>query len=228
VKWSYGITTVPQRLGTTLPKTIASLAAAGFDKPQLFIDGPSSGFESFNLPMTSHSPGVRVFGNWYLALLELYVREPGASRYAIFQDDIIACRNLKDYLDKVPYPDKGYWNLYTVPKNQERMPKTGATGFYLSNQMGRGALALVFDRITVTTLLSQPDFVQHPQDVTGGWRNVDGSVVTSLAKASWKEYVHHPSLVQHTGIDSSIGNAYKADAESFPGETFNALELLQC
>jgi hypothetical protein len=37
--WAYGITTVPSRLTTLLPRTITSLAAAGFDKPHLFVDG---------------------------------------------------------------------------------------------------------------------------------------------------------------------------------------------
>jgi hypothetical protein len=229
IKWSYGITTVIDRKDTTFPATLESLRKAGFDKPRLFLDGAEpTEYKSLGLDITCHLPNIRTWGNWALALGELYIREPQAQRYAIFQDDFIALRNLRSYLDKVPFPEKGYWNLYTFPKNQVLAPKDGTIGFYRSNQLGKGAVALVFDRTGVLDLFSSPDFLDKPQHVSKGWKNVDGNVITALRKKGYSEYVHNPSLTQHTGRHSTMRNPVHAHATSFKGEDFDAMELLPC
>src|SRR5437870_5459108 len=111
MKWSYGVTTVPSRRSTLLPKTLQSLRAAGFGEPRLFIDGckqdEAVGYScQFRLPITARDPAVRPAGNWILSLWELYIREPVADRYAIFQDDLITYRNLRDYLEACKYPSQ--------------------------------------------------------------------------------------------------------------------------
>jgi len=223
IRWAYGVTTVPRRLNTLFPKTLASLARAGFDKPRLFVDGPSDGFERFGLPITARGENIRTAGNWTLALAELYVREPLYERYAIFQDDFVTYRNLRQYLTKIPYPEKTYLNLYTFPENQELAK--GRNGFYPSNQRGKGAVALVFNREAVITLLSSQHIVRRPQ-TQNGWRKIDGGVVEAMRIAGWKEMVHNPSLVQHIGVLSSMGNPEHPSATSFRGEDFDAMSLL--
>ncbi len=91
VSWAYGVTTVPSRVNDLLPSTLASLKRAGFDKPVLFIDGDKNHFtySSLDLDYTLRRPNVRTAGNWTLSMLELYIREPTADRYAIFQDDLV-------------------------------------------------------------------------------------------------------------------------------------------
>jgi hypothetical protein len=231
--WAYGVTTCIERLETLLPRTLKSLAAGGFDKPRLFVDGATS-MDSveysnrFNCHVTGHCPRLRIFGNWLLGIYELYIRNPEVDRYAIFQDDLVTCKNLRGYLDQVPYLDKSYWNLYTFPQNQELA--NGRQGFYPSNQYGKGALALVFDRNTLIQLLSSRRLVERPTDTERGWRNIDGGIVTSLSNAGWMEMVHNPSLVQHTGKGpgvSTIGIHDHPLAPSFPGEDFDALTLLE-
>lgn len=235
VKWAFGITTVPKRR-ELFENTLRSLDAAGFGKqspqgskntyPHIFIDGGSSSdYESYDLPFTARTPKVRVAGAWILAAVELYVREPSADRFAIFQDDLIASKNLKAYLDRCQYPNQGYWNLYTFPSNQRLSP--GKAGWFLSNQFGRGAVALVFSRDALVTLFQQKYFVERPQDVIRGWRSIDGGIVETFKRIEWKEYVHDPSLVQHTGKISSWGNNPQLTATSFRGESFDLLELLK-
>jgi hypothetical protein len=56
-------------------------------------------------------------------------------------------------------------------------------------------------------------------------------IVTAMKRAGWKEYVHNPSLLQHTGdgqttLGNHIGNDRWPGADSFPGEEFDALSLL--
>lgn len=227
MNWAYGITTVPSRCGELFPRTLASLVKAGFDKPRLFIDGAIDGrdYEKYGLETTTHYPNLRTAGNWILSLHELYLREPRAERYAIFQDDFVTCLNLRAYLDRCDYPAKGYWNLYTFPVNQALAPE-GKTykGFYPSNQRGKGAVALVFNQEAVCTLLSQKRFVDRFQDEKRGHQAVDGGIIDSFNKVGWREYVHNPSLVQHTGLVSSMGHNNPL-AESFPGEEFDLLSL---
>lgn len=237
IKWVYGVTTLPSRANELLPKTLSSLSRAGFDRPRLFIDDcKASQVEWYQrrfggLDVTTRYPRIYTYGNWILALGELFIREPTGDRYAIFQDDFVTVKNLKAYLTKCPYPKKGYFNLYTFPSNQQICPKCDDTGeerkgWYRSNQLGKGAVALVFSREAVLTLLSSQVIVERPMSVDRGKKAVDGGIVTAMTRVGWTEYVHNPSLVQHTGLFSSMNNKPHKLAVSFPGEDYNALDLL--
>ncbi len=230
MKWAYGITTVPQRRADLFPRTLTSLKLAGFNEPRLFVDGDNDsdswqkefGFET----VCRGKNNIRTFGNWWLGMIELYIREPTAERYAMFQDDFVTYPNLRNYLESCRYPVKGYWNLYTFPANQDVCPKDHI-GWYESNQAGRGAVALVFDRDTLLTLLEHQHFVERPLDADRGHKAIDGGIVTAMRKAGYKEYVHNPSLTQHVGEFSTMRNKPHKQAISFRGEEFNALELIQ-
>jgi len=183
--------------------------------------------DEFGLEVTCRFPALRTFGNWTLSLAEMYVRQPKAERYAVFQDDLITVRNLRQYLEAQEYPaGKAYWNLYTARSNLEAAPKGDYRGWFDSNQMGRGALALVFDREAVQTLLSSRHMVDRPTDEFRGWRSVDGGIVTAMKKARRKELCHTPTLVHHTGMKSTMLNAANKDTTGFPGERFDALSFL--
>ena len=235
-RWAYGVTTVPMRLTTTLPDTLLSLKAAGFDRPRLFVDGAThadvgSFMERYGEDnVTVRFPRIRAYGNWILALAELYIRNPECARYAIFQDDFVTYPCLRTYLDACPYPDRGYWNLYTFPSNQKLCPKGGDgkdwIGWYKSNQFGRGAVALVFNQEAVQILLSHQHMVMRAADVNRGWHIIDGAVVDTMRQSSWTEYVHNPSLTQHTGHVSAIGHKPQKQAPSFQGEAWSALNLM--
>lgn len=251
MKWSYGITTIPERIKTTFPITLDSLARAGFDKPRLFVDScdvPSL-YNSFGLEVTARYPTIRTYGNWFLTLVELYFREPHADRYAIFQDDFVTYNNLRAYLDACELPEKGYWNLYTFPPTHQ-LPPPDKIGWYASNQRGKSAVALVFNRHGVITLLGSLHMLERPQDVTPtvvrpifqngkqvdtttnpwlkGQKSVDGGVCTAFEKATgWTEYVHNPSLTQHIGQQSSMQNREYPQAPTFRGEEFDSLNFLQ-
>ena len=212
MKWFYGVTTVPKRRDDgTLARTLESLRGAGFDRPRLFVDGAAGGFEEFGLDVTYRWPLVRVFGNWVLSLWELYARQPDADRYAIFQDDALFCRNLRPYLEGcqlLGQPDqRAYLNLYTVAGNVGLSRKHGKDGWFKANQMGKGALGLVFDNRGVRELLASKLIVDRLWDSPQfGWRSLDGAVVEALCRSELKErgtpyteYCHRPSLCQHTG-----------------------------
>lgn len=239
VKWSYGVMTVPQRRTTLLPGTLESLRMAGFHSPHLFVDGANGGYDYLRAKIdptgasgiTYRYPNVRTFGNFILSLAELYIREPNADRYALFQDDFVTVRHLRAYLDRCPYPGRGYLNLYSFRENEQLEPfRSGKMGWVESNQMGRGAVALVFDRDCLQSILSKAPalthFVNKPLDSTFGWRRADGALVEAIRNIGYKEYIHNPSLVQHTGDVSTIGN-HNSKSITWRGEEYNPLTLLE-
>ncbi len=224
--WSYGITTVPSRADSLLPRTLASLAKAGFDKPKLFVDDDGSWKTQANYPNeTVHRPPLLTQGNWLTGAIELFTREAHADLFAMFQDDLVAVRGLRAYLESCSYPAKGYWNLYTFPNNQGRCPPNHQ-GWFLSDQLGKGAVGLVFDREALLTLLTSRSMVERPLSARRGHRAVDGGIVTAMKKAGYQEWCHNPSLLQHTGDRSVMGNAPHARAVSFPGEETDIAEIL--
>lgn len=232
IDWAVGITTVPSRFETHFMQSLASITGAGFNNIHLFVDG-ADGYERYTalkFPTTIHSEPLLPYGNWITALWELYARNPLSNRFAIFQDDITCVQNLREYLDQIEYPQNGYWNLYTFPftdceKVQQRPPKDHQ-GFYLSNQDGLSALGLVFDNPTVMKLLSSPHIVGKPRAPLNGHKSIDGGVSTALKKAGIKEWVHFPSLMQHTGtLQSTAGNRVWGQTTNYI-EGFNPLSLL--
>lgn len=247
--WSYGVTTVSDRRDTLLPRTLASLRKAGFESPRLFVDGSKDIFgweRQFGLETTTRSTNLKTFGNWILALWELLIRNPKADRYALFQDDIVMYFNTRQYLDRCQFSEKGYWNLYTFMEN-EVVPKYNKQGWHESvpldpkqggvyyhgkpQQGGRSATALVFNRNGVLTLLGSPILAAKPLHAKFGTNRVDGGIVETMNQAGYREYVHNPSLVQHTGEVSSMGHnragvSIYHPAHSFKGEDFNAMDLL--
>jgi hypothetical protein len=247
LKWAYGVTTVPQRRKDLLPRTIMSLRRGGFPTPHLFVDGSRTvqdWEDEFGLPVTARWPQKRTYANWWLSLWELYFANPDADRYALFQDDMVTYKNLRMYLESVPYPGggKGYCNLYTFPSNLQLCPRAFVQGrgnvgerhkgWYQSNQMGLGAVALIFNNEAVVNLLHSPHMVKRVKSKDRGWRLTDGAVVEAMSyQMGWKEYVHNPSLVQHTGERTTIQNGLikcpHPQSNSFEGEDFDALSLLQ-
>lgn len=231
--WEYGVMTVVSRKDTLLPGTLSSLVDAGFPTPRLFVDdcNDASVYTHLGLPITTRWPVLRVAGNWTLGVYELYMRNPHADAYAMFQDDIIACKDLRAYVEKTGIPANGYCNLYTAYANQRRMEtQQHRRGWYTSNQSGFGALALIFTRDALVRLLSSKYLTERPQGEKGH-KAIDGGIVTALKEQHVKEYVHMPGLVQHTGGDSStLGHepARNWDAESkcFIGAGISALTLL--
>ena len=230
IKWMSGITTVPERFNSLLPQTLQSVTRAGFTIDRVFVDGGGKQIPSYldSIPLTLRDPTIRTFGNWVLGIAELYIREPTADRYIMFQDDLVIGLNVKSYLDKCQFPDHGYWNLYTTPESHDLVSDPTKGGWVKSHQRGRGALALVFDNEGLRKLLSHAHMIDRPRHASRGWRNIDGGIVTAMNKTEYNEYIHFPSLVQHTGHNSSsMSNRQHPLCTNFLGENFDYMSLLK-
>jgi hypothetical protein len=212
--WTVGVTTVPSRVETHLPKTLLSLCAAGFPQVRLFVDGADNQqlYKHFGQDVTYRWPMVGAFGNWILALGELYIRDPASRFYALFQDDIVACKGLRQYVQATAPGGRCYLNLYTSVDNYRKLLTLPSgrpapevpRGWVPSNQRGRGALGLVFTREAIVSLFTASDIAERPMDAIKATRNIDGAVITTLTKAGYTEYIHNPSLLQHRGEVSVI------------------------
>lgn len=218
--WAYGITTVPSRFETTLPGTLESLKNAGFNSPRLFVDGDSPhDYRSLGLDITYRSPATNTFTNWLLAATELLARNRTADRFVIFQDDVIACPNLRSYVERHPI-DKSFLNLYTVQANHTIRPDNNS-GWFLSDQHCRGALGLVFDHVGLETLLASSQVHQWHR-TKRGFRGIDTVVSKVLIRTHrYREYVHNPSLLQHMGQVSTQDRSSPAylSAPNYIGDT---------
>lgn len=206
-----------------LQQTLSSLASVGFTSPTLFVDGialdwiPPAGYADILL----RHPAGGQFVNWCSALQQLYLMHLKADYYAIFEDDLICCNNLLEYLEREPTLNpnaKAYWNLLTHDVNY--LLCGGANGWFKSNQMGKGAVALVFNRKTVKQLLSSPILSKLDSKLP----SADGSVITALKPLGYTEYVHCPSLVQHVGEISTMNHNY-GRVKAWPSDNWNPLDL---
>ena len=234
MNWAVGVTTVLKRRDKTLAETLNSLCDAGFEDVRLFVDGCDNPREyaAFERSVTCRpSPPLRIVGNFMLGLAELYVREPLADRYAMFQDDVTCVLNLRHFLEQSPYPQKGYQNLYLYKANYQHIG--GKPGWHPSNQRGLGALGLVFNRDAMLALLGAGHMIRKPLEAKNqrSWKALDGGIVSGLKNAGIREFVHNPGLVQHIGEHAStLGNhgaEYQDPTPYFAGTDFDALELLK-
>lgn len=243
VQWAYGITTVSNRFTTLLPKTIANLKRGGFPNPVLYADNCSLS-QALELerctnlrvvPRQRYSDereGVS-WANYLLALYDLMIRNRNANRFILFQDDISCVTNLNQYLSSLPLGDNIYWNLYTgnVNENIAKIIKPSNGQWFKSDQLGRGALALVFTKDAVEDLLANKVTVLRTRSAKRNWhKNIDGWICEVLINQlkKYTEYCHYPSLVQHMGFDqTSLSHMSYTPTKMYPGDGFDALELLK-
>lgn len=227
MEWQVGLTTVPERRYAELPSTLRSLRHGGFTGIRLFVDGDcsESDYASLGLQCTFRKPRIRTWGNWWLGFQELFIRNPNADRYIMFQDDISCVRNLRQYLEQSPYPENGYCNLVTYQQND----KPDTKGWYRTiGWRGLGAQALMFDQNAAATLLTRQmdDWTLRPKDLKRGHQGIDGAIALKMETFGVHEFVHSPSLVTHVGDESTLGHRQQVMSESFPGEDFDAMDLL--
>jgi len=201
------------RLESYLPRTLESLAKAGFPKPRLIVDGATDAalYAAFGLALSMHDPPLGFDGSWLAAAQQLAALHPDAGRYALFEDDVVCCLGLRRFLDGYQFPADGYWNLYCASNNESR--QTGI-GWHTPRKPAQGALALVFNRAGIDAAATS-EYLQYHIAATPRKHAIDGLVYDAMWKAGFRERVHYPSLVQHIGMRSSIGQSVQRHAASF-------------
>ena len=223
------------------------MAAAGFDKSMLFVDGcddPAS-YAPLGLSVTCRLPAVGNFANWFLSALAVYLSDPFADMYAMFEDDLILSRGARSFLEVTARSDKQYYSLYTCPVNEKQRVAGWSETRWCTNpdgtlyQKGLGAVGLVFTREVFKTLLSDHGMLEHATDnrinthsirgvITAerrGSARVDGAVVAVLNARGVSEMCHTPSIAQHVGDVSTMGHAKFQRSKTFMGENFDMMSV---
>ncbi len=252
-KWAYAITTCAERVNTTLKRTVDSLAAAGWENPRIACDGHLDliphWFRHYRYSIREQR--CFTYANWVLTAHELTLLNPDADRFLICQDDVVLCKNLRQYLEATPWPDLlVYLNLVTYPANEAGQAEIDSTihipdepwleregvvpyAFHPSNQRGKGAQCLVFDRASISSLLTSIQFYMRRFDMSmdalgrrKGTRNIDGGMCDAFKMLGFREYCHTPSLATHDcSVESSMLNPKQPVIRSFVGEDFDAMSI---
>ncbi len=200
LRWAVGLLTAP-RPNPTILRTLRSLEAAGFDSIHVFAE-PGSWIpgEFADLPVTVHGQTLGNLGNFYTSLVALYMIQPEADCYALFQDDIEAAQGLREWCDHQFWPnDTGLVSLFTPRAYGSE--KAGWQLLTLGLSRTFGAQAFVFRRDILKEFLTDGASLEHRQTRVHG----DDAVVGewAICRGIGIAY-HHPSPVQHIGEVSSI------------------------
>jgi hypothetical protein len=148
----------------------------------------------------------------------------------VVEDDVIMCRGVAEYLAASAWPGTKETFGIAMPYccaayGRELEPgvlsqwHTEQRGFYLA-----GFQAVIYRSEFLPQLIARLE----ESDTSNGIDYEVGKVLDSLHREVW---VHVPSLAQHIGIDcSAVGNKDCGTifrSNTFPGEDFDAMDLLQ-
>ena len=204
-EWAVGVTTAPRRQ-PTLARCLASLAAAGWTDPHLFIDGDVDVPPPLDrLDATRRTPAVGAWGNTQLALSELLIRRPDANALLVVQDDaLFPNAPLREYLGGVIASlwgsggDDPAISLYCCGDDQTE--NAGWSPY--EDRWKYGAVAIVYSRAAAADLLASPEAAEH---VDGGHKAGVDTVIGRWLEASGRTiWRSTPSLVEHVGETSTI------------------------
>ena len=225
-RWSVGVTTAPRRK-PTLDRCLESVAAAGWQQVRIFAEPrtPISRLASQHALVWRTAPSG-AWPNWYLALAELYQREPLADAFLMFQDDALLCRGLRPYLEQMLWPHErlAYVSLYNPLAEPGSDPRWDAMS---AGTLLPGAVALVFPNYAARLLLADSQVLLHRRSgPTNGLKGTDAVVSAWAKRRNLPELIHAPSLVQHIGDTTTVSPAgqdrQRRESGSFVGAEFDA------
>ena len=211
-EWAIGVTTAP-RNQATLDDCLASLAAAGWSQPRLFVDGDVSlSAASAKLSATHRSPQIGAWPNYYLALAELVMRSPHADAYLIVQDDAVFFKHplLRSYVESVLWPGNRAGLVSLFCSRAYTRPTHG--WHELDEPLVWGAQAIIFSHFAALAILADEKNVQHrllPGE--DGLAKIDVAIGEWAFRTGTPVYIPTPSLVQHFGHVSALWPAARAE-----------------
>jgi hypothetical protein len=202
--WAVGVTTAP-RAKSTLDACLDSLSRAGWDVPRLFVDSGVTIADRFSdLPLTFRETKLGPWPNYYLALVELLMREPEADAFMLVQDDVVFDdrHDLRSYLAEILWPADPIAAVSLYCSKAYTRPVSG--WHELETRWIWGALAFVFPRESAKRFVTDPLVFEHRSNPTEGLVNIDILIGRWAHEQRLPIWFPSPSLVQHIGNESSI------------------------
>lgn len=212
-KWAVAVTTAPRR-DATLPICLERLTAAGWNAPTVFIDGAVEFPQKFSdLPQTRRTPTTGAWPNSYLALLELYLRQPEADAYLLVQDDVIfpGTPAVRRYLEAAFWPGDrpGIVSLFCSSQYTQQQPGWSA----IDETWVWGAQALAFHPEVLQQFLTSTMAYEHRRRTDKpriGLTHVDVLIGQWAEANDVPVWFPTPSLAQHIGHVSSLWETSRA------------------
>lgn len=227
MNWTVGITAAPRSGEVYLQQTIQS-AAKNFQDIHVFAEPILE--KPGDVIFHQHGEQFGDWSNWLCALFSLLITRPKTDYFLMMEDDVSLCNNLAYYLEGL-IPQIGRFaalSIYT-PERYRRY------GRYIHNECHGvqtwGSQALIFGRHEAVRFLSSPEVLLH-RTYGESYRGRDISNARKDAIIGmWSEreqlplYFHSPSLAQHTGRISSMGN--EGHQSVYVGTNFDAMQLVE-
>lgn len=211
---------------STLQRTLDSLVLGGWALSDITVFDGS--------PPPGVKPSPRGCTQAYKNIFKQATTRFGSEHQGVlvFEDDVVVCRGLLEYLQKVPLPEPldkvAMLSPYcpTAYSNYSQMPR-----WHREDKRGviAGTQAHVYTRKGVSRFLAFLDIEHRTNGVTE--TGVDVQMGTTALSGGLHIWYHVPSLVQHLGIcnsavgfTSDLGTIYSA--ETFVGEEYDARSML--
>ncbi len=215
MRFATAILTAP-RPKSTLGRTVESVVAAGFTGFTIYDGSPPPG----------HKPSPKWCTSAYIRIFSIFLNHSDSMKpmdgLLVFEDDVVCCKGLDDYLNEAAWPEDkrkiamvspycptAYSNYATFPKWHREDQRTTLAG----------TQAFIYTRAAMELFAAN----LNPEINDG----VDLQMGHLAKEAGLHIWYHVPSLVQHVGIRNSavgflddLGTIYSA--ETFVGEDFSA------
>ncbi len=214
--WAVGVQTC-NRSENYLDHSLQQISLAGWDKLNIFADVSTN--ISVPFPVSYRPYQFGDWSNWICGLFELYILNPKANYFLMFEDDITCCSNLKIYLEwAIPrLGEFGCLSLYTpdVYRKEGWHDESDAAWSLV------GAQAILFTRKSLKRFLSNEKIINYSET---------SNVAKDCAIGIWafkqeKVLYHTPSLVNHCG-KVSMTNARMHKSFDYVGDSFDASSLI--
>jgi GT2 family glycosyltransferase len=216
-RWACGMTTAPRPV-PTLSRSIDSLRTAGFGPFHLFAE-PGTTLANLPADTTVHRRPQRlgVWQNLVQSLRDLLALHPEADTIALFQDDVVSLRDVREWLehDLWPSPRTGCVSIYSPDWHGYEAAGVEAVRRIRGTQI-MGACGLIFPRHAVERILAHPlsttwrgcydknQFVENPVHRKAS----DTFVGHVLSELGLEKFAYSPSLLQHFADTSAIGHPH--------------------
>lgn len=196
-RWKVGITVAKRKI-SYVDATYQSLLDAGWNEGDIWLFcEPSVDLDRVYPNIVTHDVTLGEYRNWAFALKALSAFD--ADAYFTVQDDVVFCRGLREYLDRVLWPQL---NCGFISPFCPSIYANGNKWHWIRKHVGKNFLmaqTLIFPRDSVIQIVNSTVFKNYNHE----W-HVDNFVGMWAMNYQRPPYFHNPSLAQHIGEHSAV------------------------
>jgi len=213
-QWAVGVTSAP-RANSTLQRSLASLAAAGWPDATVFAE-PGTDLTQIGNPAVRRKKLMGGWGNWFATLGDLVAQDPDIC--LICQDDVVYAQNIRSYVER-EWPEGCEIMSFYCSSSYDPIARHPFYRSVPSRGGVQGALCWAICRPTAERILENQAMRARLKS-TG----IDGVVGVWARKQGIEIFTCYPSLAEHIGDTSvlhpDVPNIGRRCSASFVGEDF--------